>query len=116
MPLVAVMALWNLVLACSSSTMATLLYQRAGWTITISRTSRHFSISFATRLPHQRQTRHRVLESLPRTDAYGSSRSSLRAAARAFSTSHSFAQDPTTAAEVRRLVIACIMEHQLRTL
>lgn len=42
----------------TSTIMATLVFQRAGWSLQISRTSRTFAVSFTTALPRRQKPRH----------------------------------------------------------
>lgn len=63
-------------LRLSTITMATLIFQRATWSLQISRTSRAFTVSFTTALPRKQKPRHLT------PDAYSSGRSSRQDASR----------------------------------
>lgn len=82
--------------------MATLIFQRAGWSVHISRTARTFAVSFATALPCREKSRHlaaiasdgirstRHHRSLPRPH---SARASRHDSARSIFTSTKFYQE-----------------------
>ena len=49
---------FHLICTKTSGGMATLIFQRAGWSLQISRSSRTFAVSFTTALPHRPKPRH----------------------------------------------------------